>query len=91
MAFDFAKAHFDEIMKDHPSIFGFDFGSRLPAVGSELCDSASRSEFQAFFGPKVSGYTGAPRALAQVLEGIDLCIASKMAQQPSVAEFLKRY
>ena len=91
MAFDFVKAHFDEIMKDHPSIFGFDFGSRLPGVGSGLCDSASRSEFQAFFEPKVSSYTGAPRALAQVVEGIDLCIASKMAQQPSVTEFLKRY
>lgn len=91
MPFEFVKAHFDEIMKDHPTIFGFDFGSRLPQAGSDLCDSASRSELQAFFEPRVPNYTGAPRALAQVLEGIDLCIASKTAQQPGVTEFLKRY
>ena len=27
MAFEFLKAHFDEIMKNHPSIFGNDLGS----------------------------------------------------------------
>jgi hypothetical protein len=85
------KAHFEEIMKDHPSIFGNDFGSFLPLVGAGLCDSASRSELQAFFGPIVSSYTGAPRKLAQVLEAVDLCIDNKATQQPGMTEFLKRY
>jgi alanyl aminopeptidase len=89
--FDFAKAHFDELMKDHPSIFGFDFGSFLPYVGAGFCDTGSRTELQAFFEPVVSRYTGAPRILTQVLEGVDLCIANKKAQQPGVIEFLKRY
>jgi hypothetical protein len=61
--FDFVKAHFEELMKDHPAIFGFDFGSFLPYVGSGFCDSASRSELQTFFAPLVSQYTGAPRTL----------------------------
>jgi alanyl aminopeptidase len=91
MSLEFVKTHFEEIMKDHPTVFGFDFGSRLPQVGAGFCDSASRSELQAFFEPIVSRYTGAPRALTQVLEGVDLCIANKRAQQPGVTEFLKRY
>jgi len=36
-------------------------------------------------------FTGGPRILAQVLEGIDLCIAYKNAQEASVTEFLKSY
>lgn len=91
MAFEFLKAHFDEIMKNHPSIFGNDLGSFLPLVGQSFCDLESRIELQAFFGPLVDKYTGAPRRLAQVLEGVDLCIANKTAQQPSVTAFLQKY
>jgi alanyl aminopeptidase len=91
MPFDFLKAHFDEIMKDKPSIFGFDLGSFLPRVGQSFCDTGSRQELQQFFGPLVDKYTGAPRRLAQVLEGVDLCIASKKAQEPSVTAFLEKY
>jgi cytosol alanyl aminopeptidase len=92
VAFEFVKVHFEEIVRDHPRMLGtIDFGSLLPQVGSGLCNNVSRSEFQAFFGPIVSSYTGAPRMLAQVLEAVDLCIASKAAQQPGMTEFLKRY
>jgi alanyl aminopeptidase len=90
MPLDFVKAHFDEIMKDKPNIFGFDFGGMLPRVGSGFCDAQSRDELQAFFGPIASKYTGAPRTLAQNVEGIDQCIANKAAQQPSVIEFLQK-
>jgi hypothetical protein len=34
---------------------------------------------------------GGPRELAQTLEQIDLCIAYKKAQQPSLIEFFERY
>jgi alanyl aminopeptidase len=91
LPFQFIKAHFDEIMKDHPSIFGNDMGSFLPFAGGSFCDSASRGELQAFFSPKVDQYAGAPRNLAQTLEGIDLCIARKTAQQDSVKAFLEKY
>jgi len=90
MPFEFVKAHFDEILKDNPNIFGFEFGGMLPRVGQGFCDPASRDQVQAFFGPRASKYSGAPRALAQTLESIDQCIANKAAQGPSVAEFLAK-
>jgi alanyl aminopeptidase len=91
MPFQFIKEHFDEIMKDHPSVFGNDVGSFLPYSGGSFCDAESRRELQSFFGPKVDQYAGAPRNLAQTLEGIDLCIARKTAQQDSVKVFLEKY
>jgi alanyl aminopeptidase len=91
MPLQFIKEHFDELMKDHPSIFGNDLGSYLPYSGGSFCDAASRQELQSFFAPKVDRYAGAPRNLAQTLEGIDLCIANKAAQQDSVKVFLEKY
>jgi alanyl aminopeptidase len=91
MPFEFVKAHFDQIMKGKPDIFGTDLGAILPQVGASFCDAQSRDELQSFFGPLVQKYDGAPRALAQVVEGIDLCIAKKAAQEPSVADFLRKY
>ena len=91
LPFEFIKAHFDQIVSGHPSIFGNDLGALLPYSGQSFCDPESRNELQAFFGPMVDKYEGAPRILAQVLEGIDLCVARKAAQAPSVASFLERY
>jgi alanyl aminopeptidase len=90
MPFEFVKAHFDELMKDKPSIFGFDLGGMLPRVGEGLCDARSREEVQSFFGPLAAKYNGAPRTLAQTLESIDQCLANKAAQEPSVREFLEK-
>jgi alanyl aminopeptidase len=89
MPFEFVKAHFDQMMSGHPSIFGFDFGSVLPRTGQNFCDVQSRNELDAFFGPRVGQYSGATRTLAQVLEEVDLCIANKAAQEPGVIEFLR--
>ena len=91
LAFEFIKAHFDQIMSGHPSVFGFDLGSALPYSGQSFCDPEPRNELQAFFGPMVDKYVGAPRTLAQVLEGIDLCVARKAAQAPSIESFLRKY
>ncbi len=91
MPFEFLKAHFDQIMKSNPSIFGFDLGSFLPQVGASFCDTASRTELQGYFEPLVSKYSGVSRALSRVVERIDLCIAHKAAQEASVADFLRKY
>jgi alanyl aminopeptidase len=91
LPFEFIKKHFDEITAGHPSIFGNDLGAFLPFSGGPLCDAASRDELKAFFSPRVGKYAGAPRNLAQVLEGIDLCIAGKATQEPSVKAFLEKY
>jgi hypothetical protein len=78
-------------MKDKPSIFGNSFGEFLPNVGRSFCDAESRKQLRDYFAPLVDRYDGAPRNLAQVLEGVDLCIARVSAQRPSVSEFLAKY
>jgi alanyl aminopeptidase len=91
MPFDFLKAHYDEILKDRPTGGGSDFGGLLPRVGQSYCSAESRDALKNFFEPKVDKLTGAPRTLSQVLESIDVCIAQKSAEQPSVEALLKKY
>jgi cytosol alanyl aminopeptidase len=91
MSFEFLKTHYDEVVAKRPTGGGFDFGSELPAVGVFFCDPQSKAELQTFLGPKIGQFTGGPRILEQTLEGIDVCIANKAAQQPSVIAFLKHY
>ncbi len=90
LAFDFTKTHFDELAAKRPQGGGFDFGSRFPAVGQSYCDVESRTALDQFFAPKVTQFTGGPRALAQTIERIDLCIAERKTQEPSVAAFLAK-
>jgi alanyl aminopeptidase len=91
MPFEFVKEHFDEIAAKRPTGGGFDFGALLPRVGQSYCDAESRDELKSFFEPRVTQFVGAPRTLSQVLEGINVCIAEKAAQEPSVVAFLKKY
>ena len=87
---DFLKSHWDGVVAKMPTGGGFDFGSVLPRVGEKYCDAASRDELKSFFTPRIEKFIGAPRALDQTIEAIDLCIANKAAQGPSVAAFLSR-
>ena len=91
MPFEFLKEHYDQIVNERPTGGGFDFGSVLPQVGASYCDPESKRELQAFFEPRVQNFTGAPRALSQVLESIDVCIAEKATQEAGVEAFLKRF
>lgn len=91
LGFEFMQAHFDEIAKKRPTGGGFDAGARFPSVGASFCEASQRNQLAAFFEPRVSQFTGAPRALAQVLEQIDVCIAAKKVQQPGLESFLKNY
>ncbi len=68
-----------------------DTGAFLPYVAAGYCDPQHRQDVQSFFEGRSTKYTGGPRILAQVLEGIDLCVAYKTTQAPSVAEFLQNY
>jgi alanyl aminopeptidase len=87
----FLEKHFDQIVSKMPTGGGFDFGSVLPNVGASYCDASSRDQLKQFLAPKVDKFVGAPRALDQTLEAIDLCIANKARQGPSVAKFLEKY
>jgi alanyl aminopeptidase len=88
---NFLKANWDRVVAKMPTGGGFDFGSVLPEVGASYCTASSRDELRSFFAPRTAKFVGAPRALDQVVEEIDLCIASKAAQAPSVAAFLAKY
>jgi cytosol alanyl aminopeptidase len=91
LAFDYLKAHFDQLMAGNPSTMGFSLGVMLPGIGGSFCDAASRQELVAFFNPLTKKYDGSKHTLDETLERIDQCIALVRAQQPSVESFLKSY
>jgi hypothetical protein len=62
----------------------------LPMLGQNFCDEPSRREFVSYFQDRVKDWTGGPRTYAQVLEGMRLCEAQKMAQGEDVAGFFAR-
>jgi mevalonate kinase len=87
LAYDFVKQNWDALIAKLPA----DFGAYMPNVASAFCDEQHRHDAAAFFEGRSTKYTGGPRNLAQTLEGIDLCVAYKKVQQPSLVEFLARY
>ncbi|HMD97035.1 MAG TPA: M1 family metallopeptidase [Terriglobia bacterium] len=87
LAYDFLKQNWDALVAKLPT----DYGAYLPDVVGGYCDEAHRRDAASFFEGRSTKYSGGPRNLAQMLEGIDLCVAFKKAQQPSVTEFLKSY
>jgi alanyl aminopeptidase len=86
-AYDFVKQNWDLLVAKLPT----DSGAGAPYVAAGYCDAEHRKDAESFFTGRSTKFTGGPRILAQVLEGIDLCIAYKNAQEASVAEFLKTY
>jgi len=87
LGFDFVKQNWDALVAKLPT----DTGSFLPYAAAGYCDTGHRQDVETFFNGRSTKYTGGPRILTQVLEGIDLCVAYKKAQEPSVAEFLQQY
>jgi len=87
LAYDFVKQNWDALVAKLPT----DTGAFVPFAAAGYCDTAHRQDVETFFQGRSTKYTGGPRILAQVLEGIDLCVAYKQAQAPSVTEFLQQY
>ncbi len=81
---EFVQANFDVIAARSPS----ETIGRLPRYGVLLCTPAQRDTFQAFYRQRVATLAGGPRNLAQAVEAIDLCIASRPAQQMQLSRFL---
>ncbi|HVQ55023.1 MAG TPA: M1 family metallopeptidase, partial [Thermoanaerobaculia bacterium] len=82
---DFVQANFDAIVARMPR----ETTGQIAYVASGFCDAAKEKEAKAFLSGRVEKLPGGPRNLAQTLEGIQLCIASRTAQEPGVGEFLK--
>ena len=87
LAYDFMKQNWDPLIAKLPT----DTGAYLPYVAGGYCDAGHRQDAESFFSGRSTKFTGGPRILTQVLEGIDLCVAYKNAQEASVEEFLKTY
>jgi alanyl aminopeptidase len=56
---------------------------------SALCDEADRDRVEAFFAERVKAHRGAPRALANVVEQIELCAAVVDAQRTDAVETIR--
>jgi cytosol alanyl aminopeptidase len=64
--------------------------SRLIEASAAHCDQGHLDQLDAFFGPRAAAIEGGPRALAETREHIQLCMAARSLQQPSVEAFLKK-
>jgi len=87
LAYDFVKQNWDAMVAKFPT----DTGAFLPFIAGNYCDADHRQDAKSFFDGRSTKYTGGPRNLAQMLEEIDLCVAYKKAQEPSVSAFLEKY
>jgi cytosol alanyl aminopeptidase len=88
LAYEFVRSQYEHLTARLPRGSVFEAASFLPFTAEGFCDEPSRRNVEAFFTPRVRGSPGGPRNLAQALESIDLCIAQRHVQEPSVAAFL---
>jgi alanyl aminopeptidase len=65
-----------------------DRGAMMIDLAAGVCDQTSRQEVQTFFSERIGGLSGGPRALAQTLEKIDLCVARRAALGSHMARYL---
>jgi alanyl aminopeptidase len=63
----------------------------VPYYASGFCDETHRQQVAEFFEGRAEKLPGGTRNLAKVLEGMDLCIALRGAQEGSLKEELARY
>jgi len=84
---NFVKANFDAIIARMPR----ETTGGITYMASGFCDAAQEKDAKAFLGGRVEKLPGGTRNLAQTLETIQLCIASRAVQEPGVREFLKGY
>ena len=87
VVWDFVKQNYDAVLARTPR----EVTGTIPELGAGFCDAAHRKDVEDFFRGRIEKLPGGPRVLSQTLETIDLCIASRQAQEGSVKEFLKNY
>ncbi|MFY0572263.1 M1 family metallopeptidase [Archangium lansingense] len=84
VAYAFVKENYDALAGRLPEEM---VGALAWSAGS-YCDPVHRQEAAAFFTQRLERAPGGTRMLAQMLEGMDLCIAFKAAQGSSLESFL---
>ncbi len=85
LAFQASSEHFDVFAARLPErLVGFLFLS-----GQAFCDAQHRAAVEEAFGPRAEKVLGGKRELAQVLEQVDLCIADRAVQRPSINAYFQ--
>ncbi|QRN98157.1 M1 family metallopeptidase [Archangium violaceum] len=84
VAYAFVKEHYEALAARLPE----EYVDGLTRTASEYCDPVHRQDAAAFFSERSARAAGGTRTLAQMLEGMDLCIAFKAAQGPGIESFL---
>jgi alanyl aminopeptidase len=87
VVWDFLKEHYDAVVARAPR----EAQGQIPGLASGFCDKERRAEVAEFFKDRAPKLLGGSRTLSQTLEEIDLCIALRQTQEPSVAGFLKAW
>jgi len=87
LAYDFMKAHWDELAARVPQSAVDSFF----AAGAAFCDAEHRRDVEESFGPRAAKLPQGAQALERVLSGIDHCLALRERQQASAAAFIDRY
>ena len=91
LPYKFVTENYDKIVAALPRSVDTDMSSYLPYAAGGFCDDDHRAQAEAFFKDRSAKATGGPRILAQVLESIRQCEATRTAQQLGITEFLKNY
>jgi alanyl aminopeptidase len=87
LTYQSVKAGYDQLASQLPR----EVLPYMALTAGGFCDASHRADAEAFFKDRSGKQPGGERMLSQVLERIDLCIAEKERQAPSVASFLKGY
>lgn len=83
MVYEYVKQEYDALVAKLPRRGP----TMLIYLTGAFCDQEHLEDARAFFGPKAEGTPGGPKALAQTLERVGLCIAQRRTQQPSIEAF----
>jgi alanyl aminopeptidase len=86
VVYAFVKENYDALAARVPE----EFAGNLAQVGGAFCDAEHRKDVEDFFRERNARTATGPRILSQVLERVDLCMAQKEAQSPSIDAFLTK-
>lgn len=87
LAYQFTKANLEVLLARLPR----DFGSYFINMVSGFCDATHRDDAAAFYKDRAPTYLDGTRALASLIEGIDLCIAKQQAHGAEATTFLQKW
>ena len=84
----FVQQNYDALVNRLPELQSVPVGTRVISTLGRLCTTQARQEVQSFFAERSATLSGGPRALAQTLERIDLCVARRASQAAALKKYL---